>query len=194
MSATVGPTSKMSRAEYLAWETAQPDRHQYLRGEVYAMAGGSPRHNLLAANVLARLHASLRGGACRPFSSDQKIYVPATGDYVYPDATVICGPVELHEGSSDVIENPRVVVEVLSKSTEQHDRGDKWEDYREIPSLTDYVLVSQRVARIEHFGRDADGSWRYRVVGAGGRLELSTGTVLVVDELYEGAFDVPGDS
>lgn len=184
----------MSPSEYLSWERLQPGRHQYLRGEVYDMAGGGPRHNLLGANLLARLHAALRGGTCRPFSSDQKIHVPATGDYVYADATVVCGPVQLHDDTSDVIENPKLVVEVLSKSTEQHDRGDKWEDYREIASLTDYVLVSQRIARLEHFGREADGSWRYRVVGAGGRLELTTGVVLVVDELYEGAFEVPGDA
>ncbi len=158
------------------------------------MAGGSPRHNLLGANVLAALRVALRGGPCRAFTSDQRIHVPATGDYVYADATVICGPVVLHGDSSDVIENPRVVVEVLSKSTEPHDRGDKWEDYREIPTLTDYVLVSQRIARIEHFARGADGSWRYRVVDAGGRVELTSGTVLVVDDLYEGAFEVPGDA
>lgn len=184
----------MSPAEYLAWERDQRDRHQLLRGVVYAMAGGTPRHNLLCARVLARFDAALRGGPCRPFSSDQKIHLPVTRDYVYPDGTVVCGAVELHVDTSDVIVNPRVVVEVLSKSTEQHDRGDKWEGYREIPSLSDYILVSQRVARIEHFGREVDGSWRYRVVSAGGRLELTTGTVLAVDELYEGAFDVPGDA
>lgn len=183
----------MSPREYLEWETAQPGRHQYLRGSVYAMAGGSPRHNLLGARVLEQLGAALRGGTCRPFTSDQKIYVPATGDYVYADGTVVCGPVHLHGDSRDVIDNPRIVVEVLSKSTEQHDRGDKWEGYRDIPSLSDYVLVSQRLPRLEHFAREPDGAWRYRVVGAGGRLTLTTGTVLVVDELYDAAFEVPGD-
>jgi|CXWL01.1.fsa_nt_gi Uma2 family endonuclease len=182
----------MSPAEYLGWERAQPDKHQYLRGEVFAMAGGSPRHNLLGANVIAILHAALRGGPCRPFTSDQKIYLPAVGEFVYPDGTVVCGRVRLHDGTSDVIENPTVIVEVLSKSTEQHDRGDKWAGYREIPSLTDYVLVSQRVPRLEHFGREPDG-WKYRVVGAGGHVELTTRCVLIVDELYEGAFEVPGD-
>lgn len=184
----------MTAAEYLEWERSQRDRHQLLRGEVYAMAGGSPRHNLVCANVLARLHAALRGGSCRPFTSDQKIHIPASGDFVYADAIVICGNVELHAGTPDVVVNPRIVVEVLSKSTEHHDRDDKWEDYRGIPTLTDYVLVSQRSARVEHFARDADGSWRYRVVSAGGRLELTTGTELFIDEVYEGAFEVPGDA
>lgn len=193
MSATTAPLAKMPAAEYLEWERAQRDKHQFLHGEVFAMAGGSPRHNRLCVNVLAQLHANLRGGPCGPFSSDQKIYIPATGNFVYPDSTVVCGPVQLHAGTSDVIDNPKVVVEVLSKSTEQHDRGDKWEDYRSVPSLTDYVLLSQRIARVEHYGRESDGSWRYRVAGPGGRLELTTGLLLVVDELYETAFDVPGD-
>ncbi len=158
------------------------------------MAGGSPRHNLLAVRVLAQLDNALHGGPCRPFSSDQKIHIPATGDDVYADGTVVCGPVQLHEDTSDVIENPLVVVEVLSKSTEHHDRDEKWQGYRAIPPLADYVLVSQRLPRLEHSRRETDGSWRYRVVGVGGQLVLSTGAVLVVDEIYEGTFDVPGDA
>ena len=193
MSVSGAPLSRMSPTEYLAWERTQRDKHQLLHGEVYAMAG-SPRHNRLCARVLARLDEALRGSSCNPFSSEQEIFIPATSNFVYPDATVVCGPVELHAGTNDVIDNPRVVVEVLSKSTEQHDRGDKWEDYRSIPSLTDYVLVSQRLPRLEHFAREADGSWRYRVASAGGRLQLTTGTVLVVDEIFEGAFDLPGDA
>lgn len=194
MSVSNTPLSRMSPAEYLAWERTQREKHQLLHGEVYAMAGGSPRHNRLCARILARLDAALRGSSCGPFSSDQKVFIPATSNFVYPDGTVVCGPVELHPGTNDVIDNPKVVVEVLSKSTEQHDRGDKWEDYRSIPSLADYVLVSQRLPRLEHFARESDGSWRYRVVGAGGRLELTIGTVLVVDEIFEGAFELPGDA
>lgn len=194
MSVSTASLSKMSPSEYLEWERTQRDKHQLLHGEVYAMAGGSPRHNRLCASVLARLDSALRGGPCGPFSSDQKVFIPVTNNFVYPDATVVCGQVQLHEGTADVIDNPHIVVEVLSKSTEQHDRGDKWEDYRSVPSLTDYVLVSQRLPRLEHFAREADGSWRYRVVGAGGRLALTNGTSLVVDEIFEGVFDLPGDA
>ncbi|OJY15628.1 MAG: hypothetical protein BGO98_23390 [Myxococcales bacterium 68-20] len=193
MGVSTAPLSRMTPAEYLEWERTQREKHQLLHGEVYAMAGGSPRHNRLCVRILARLDAALQGGPCGAFSSDQKVFIPASGNFVYPDGTVVCGPVQLHDGTADVIDNPRVVVEVLSKSTEPHDRGDKWEDYRSIPSLSDYVLVSQRLARLEHFAREADGSWRYRVVGAGGRLELTTGTILVVDEIFEGALDLPGD-
>lgn len=188
MGATASP--KMSPVEYLAWERTQPCKHQYLDGEVFAMAGGSLRHNRLCARVVARLDAP----PCAALTSDQKVFVPATGNYVYPDATVICGAVQVHPVSSDVLENPRVVVEVLSKSTEEHDRGDKWQGYRSITSLTDYVLVSQRLPRLELFSRQADGSWNYRVAGPGEKLTLTTGTELIVDDLYEGAFELPADA
>lgn len=183
----------MSPVEYLAWEREQVGRYQYLAGAVFAMAGGSPRHNLLAANVLAALHGALRGGPCRVFTSDQKIHVGATGDYVYADATVVCGAIRLHEPTRDVLENPTLIVEVLSRSTEQHDRGDKWRGYRELPSLTDYVLVSQWAECIEHYAREPDGSWRYRVFGANGNVALACGGSLEVDRVYEGALDVEGD-
>lgn len=95
----------MTPGEYLAWEREQRDKHQYLGGEVFAMAGGSPRHNRLANRVAARLEAGFVDGRCGTLSSDQKVHIPATGNFVYPDCTVICGPVQLHAGTADVIEN-----------------------------------------------------------------------------------------
>jgi Uma2 family endonuclease len=189
---TAAPIARMTSAAFLEWERLQSDKHQLLGGEVFAMAGGSPRHNRLSARVGALLEASLPAG-CRTFSSDQKVFIPASGNFVYPDVTVVCGAISLAPGASDVIDNPRVVVEVLSASTEQHDRGDKWQDYRSVASLTDYVLVSQRLARVEHFGRESDGSWRYRAFGPGDVLELTNGTTLAVDELFEGVSEIPGE-
>jgi len=183
----------MTPEEYLAWEREEPYKHQYIGGEVFAMSGGKPRHNVLGANTTAVLFNALRGTGCRALSSDQKVYCAATGDYVYPDVTVVCGPIELRAGTTDVILNPRIVVEVLSKSTDAHDRGGKWEDYRQIPTLTDYLLVSQRVARVEHFARQTDGAWLLRVIESGQEVHLTTGAVLLVDELFTGAFEVPGD-
>lgn len=182
----------MSAAEYLAWERDQRDRHQRLDGRVYAMAGGSPRHSRLAARLIALLERASAAG-CQPFSSDLKVRIPPQDDFVYPDATVICGPVELHPDTTDVVQNPRVVLEVLSKSTEAHDRGEKWLGYQRLPSLTDYVLVSQREPRIEHFTRGEDGAWAYRIAGPGTRVRLGTGAELEVDAVYDGAFAVPGD-
>jgi Uma2 family endonuclease len=105
----------------------------------------------------------------------------------------VCGALQTEPGTVDVLVNPRIVVEVLSRSTEAYDRGDKWEAYQKAASLTDYLLVAQGAARIEHYRREGDGSWRYRLHGAGGTLTLTNGATLSVDAVYEGAFDMTGD-
>jgi Uma2 family endonuclease len=183
----------MSAPEYLVWEAEQLERHEFYRGEVFAMAGGTPRHNALSAAVTTELGVALRGSRCRVLSADQKIAARDAEHYVYADASVVCGPVELRTGTTDVLANPSIVVEVLSKRTEVYDRGLKWESYRDLPSVTDYVLVSQVAPRIEHFRREADGEWHYSVVQAGGRIVLSNGTRIDVDAVYEGAFELVGE-
>lgn len=188
--ATIQP---MSAAEYLAWERGQTDRHEYHLGEAFAMAGGSPRHNLLAGAVVAELRAALRGKGCHVLTSDQRISAEPERRYVYADAVAVCGKLEVEAGTTDVLANPRVVVEVLSRSTEAYDRGDKWEAYQRISSVTDYLLVEQGAARIEHYQRETDRTWRYRVLGAGEAVTLSNGATLSVDAIYEGAFDLAGD-
>lgn len=182
----------MTPTEFLAWEREQPDKHEYYRGEVFAMAGGSPRHNALVATVTSDLRSALRGGRCRVLSSDQRI---AAGHerYVYADASVVCGQLELQPGTTDVVTNPSVVVEVLSRSTESYDRGQKWEGYQKIDSLTDYLHVSQGELRVEQFQRSGDGTWVYRAAGPGGRIRLPQGGELSVDDLFEGALDLTGD-
>jgi Uma2 family endonuclease len=182
----------MAAAEYLAWEREQSERHHYLRGEVFAMAGGSPRHNALGAAVIGDLRNAFRGGPCRAFTSDQRVAIRDGEHYVYPDVTVVCGPLEFAADTKDTLVNPTVVVEVLSRSTEAYDRGAKWDDYRQLPSVTDYLLVSQASPRIEHFQR-GDGEWHYRVAGAGGRVTLTSGAVLEVDALFRGVFDLEGE-
>ena len=183
----------MSPAEFLSWERTQPTRHEYCGGEVFAIAGGSPRHNALVANITAVLVTGLRGGPCRVLSSDQRIAVRDAEAYVYADATVFCGGLHLQPGTSDVLDNPSAVVEVLSPSTEAHDRGLKWEGYRRITSVRDYLLVSQHVPRIEHYRRESDGSWHYEVAEAGERLKLSNGVVLSVDEVFSGVMDLAAE-
>ena len=154
----------MSAAEYLAWEREQPQKHEFHCGEVFAMAGGSPRHNLLAAAFAAELRAATRAKGCHALSSDQRISASVGERYVYADAVVVCGELRTEPGTIDVLSNPTVIVEVLSASTESFDRGEKWEAYQRLASLTDYLLVSQTAVRVEHYRREADGSWRYRVV------------------------------
>lgn len=182
----------MSAAEFLAWEREQPIRHEFFRGEAFAMAGGSLRHNALSARVVAGLQSTLPA-TCRVFSSDQRVGLGRGERYVYPDVTVVCGAVSVEAGASDVVANPTIVVEVLSNSTEQYDRGLKWEGFQRIPSLTDYVLVSQTEARIEGFQRSADGSWLYRSEGSGGSILVAHGVALVVDQVFAGVFELPGD-
>jgi Uma2 family endonuclease len=187
------PVTRMTAGDYLAWEREQPERHEFLRGEVFSMAGGTPRHNRLTARVIIELGNALRGGPCEVSSTDQRIVAREGEHYVYADASVVCGPMELAHGTKDVLANPSVVVEVLSKSTEAYDRGAKWDGYQAIAALTDYLLVAQNAVHIEHFRREADGEWRYRVAGAGGRVTLSNGTVLDADTIYRGAFELEGE-
>jgi Uma2 family endonuclease len=185
----VAAAERLSAADFLAWERAQAGKHEYHRGEVFAMAGGSPRHNFLSSAAGAELRAALRGAGCHVLSSDQRISAKPGEHYVYADAVVACGALEMEPGTSDVLANPRIIVEVLSRSTEAYDRGDKWDAYQRLPSLTDYLLVSQASAQIEHFHREDDGSWRYRKAEAGDVVRLG-GAVLGVDAVYEGAFDL----
>jgi Uma2 family endonuclease len=178
--------------EYLAWERAQLVRHEFYRGEVFAMAGGSVRHNALCASVIEVLRVQLRG-RCAVLTSDQRVVAAQRERYVYPDVSVVCGPVILEPGTTDVLANPTILVEVLSETTEQYDRGLKWEGYQRIESLTDYVLVSQSGPRIEHFRRDRTRTWTYQLVAAGERLVLSNDAVLDVDAIFAGALELPGD-
>ena len=126
-------------------------------------------------------------------SADAKV-VAHEKHYVYPDVTVVCGPVQTLSGTKDVLENPSVVLEVLSASTESYDRGLKWSGYQRIASLTDYLLVSQSSARIEHFQRGDGGAWTYRAFGPGETVLLSSGARLDVDAVFDGAFDLEGDA
>ncbi|WP_437717020.1 Uma2 family endonuclease [Sorangium sp. So ce448] len=183
----------MSAAEYLAWERSQPAKHEYHLGEVFATAGGSPRHNLLSGAMIAELRAAVRGKGYHVLTSDQWISAEQGQHYVYADSVVVCGPMDTEPGTSDVLTNPCILVEVLSQSTEPYDRGKKWAAYQRLVSLTDYVLVSQTSARVEHYRREADGSWRYRVLEAGDTLTLANGATLSIDAVYEGAFELAGD-
>lgn len=186
-------TGRMSAAEYLEWERGQPAKHEFHLGEVFAMAGGSPRHNFLSAAAGAELRGAVRGKRCHVLSPDQRISARQGERYVYADAVVVCGGVQLEPGTSDVLANPSIVVEVLSPSTETYDRGKKWEAYQRLESLTDYVLVSQTFVRIEHYQREGDRSWRYRSFEAGSTIGLANGGLLAVDAVYEGAFDLPAE-
>ena len=181
----VGPRHRYSYDEYLAYERDSGLKHEYEDGEITAMAGGSRRHNALASRISAALESGRKRG-CVAFQSDQKIRVLATGKATYPDASVVCGPIEGDPSDSlgATITNPTLLVEVLSPSTEQEDRGNKWQHYQLIPSLEEYVLVSQSEARVERYRRLPSGSWEYSYVTSA-TVQLATGAVLDLAALYD---------
>jgi Uma2 family endonuclease len=172
-------------AEYLAWERAQPEKHAYYRGEIFGMAGASEAHNLIVTNVVALLWNGLRGRPCRTYPSDMRVKIPATGLYTYPDASVVCGPSDFEDGEHDTLLNPKLLVEVLSPSTEAYDRGKKLAHYRTIDSLREVLLIAQDEALVDHYVRQSDGAWLLRSMPAGKAVELSSiGCSLAVDDLY----------
>jgi Uma2 family endonuclease len=144
--------------EYIALERkALPDseivRSEYLNGEIIAMSGASFAHNLITANISARLHAHLRDSRCVVFANDMRVSIPQTVSYFYPDVGVVCEEPRFADDVFDTLLNPIVIVEVLSPSTEAYDRGEKFAHYRQLPSLKEYILVSQDKVRVEHYFR-----------------------------------------
>lgn len=177
---------------YLALERETRQRYEWLDGQVYAMAGGTPAHAALAAAALRELGNLAMSRGCVVFSSDLKVRVTATGLSTYPDGAVVCGPLDRSEQDRNAATNPSLLVEVLSDGTEAYDRGEKFAHYRRIPSLRDYVLVSQHTRRIELYSREGD-HWALRVAGEGETLALTAMSgELSVDRVYAGiALDAP---
>lgn len=156
------PHQHVSLDAYTDLEASTGLKHEYYRGSVYAMTGASPRHNLIVANVIALLHAQLRGRACTVYASDQRIKVEQTGLYTYPDISVICGDLRLDSAKRDTATNPTVLVEVLSPSTKDYDRGTKFQHYRTIDTLREYVVISQEMRHIEQYIRQSGDEWLLR--------------------------------
>lgn len=174
-------------AEYLAQERAGETKHELINGEIYDMTGGTTEHARLASRMTLALGAALRGRPCAVFSADLLVRVLATGMVTYPDLSVICGRMERDPEDKNVAVNPIILVEVLSDSTEQKDRGEKFAHYRRIPSLMEYVLVSQHEPRIEVFRRTEAG-WILSEATAGESIKLvSIDGELSVDAVYANA-------
>jgi len=173
--------------EYLDLESASNVKHEFLDGEIYAMAGRTPRHAALTLAVGGALLAQLRGGPCRAFSSDLRVRVPETGLATYPDVTV-CGPLEADPASDATVTNPKVIVEVLSPSTKDYDLGEKFEHYRKLASLEAVLYVSQTDARIESRTRRPDGTWATQEARAGDTVAIDAiRCTLNVDDVYRDA-------
>ena len=167
------PQRRLTEGEYLELERGAGFKSEFLEGEMFAMAGGTLQHSLIATNLAGEFRNRLKGSRCIPFNSDLRIKIAATGLWTYPDLSVLCGPPEFVPGTNDTVLNPSLLVEVLSDSTEAYDRGTKFEHYRQIPTLREYLLVSQKAPRIEQFTRQPDGRWLLNeVAGLEAMLEL----------------------
>ena len=170
-------------ADYLAVERDSEIKHEFDAGDILAMSGGTARHSALAVKIATALETTRRPG-CTVFQSDMRVRIPATGRATYPDASMVCGPLEYdsEDAAHTTITNPVLLVEVLSVTTEKGDRGNKWLHYQRIPSLQEYVLVSQE-PRIEVFRRTSTGTWEYSEVHEGS-VALTSGPTLDLAALY----------
>jgi Uma2 family endonuclease len=155
---------RLTPEEYLVIERAAEYKSEYYNGEMFAMAGASRWHTLIVGNIIGAMRSQIRGKGCRIRSSDQRVHIPTTGLYTYPDVVVTCGQEFYEDNEFDVLLNPILIIEVLSKSTGAYDRGEKFELYRGSESLREYILISQDKILIEQFIRQEDDSWLLRAV------------------------------
>lgn len=177
----------ITAADYLAMERQSPSKSEYLNGRIYAMSGASRNHNRITFNLARRIGNQLDGKPCQGYVSDMRVKVSPTGLYTYPDVVVVCGEPRFEDDQVDTLLNPKVIIEVLSESTEKYDRGEKFTHYRALESVTDYLLVAQHQPCIESFHRQADGSWLYSVAqGLEAHIDIAAiGCALCLEEVYE---------
>ena len=182
------PTQTLySAAEYLALETVATEKSEYRDGQIIPMTGGSTNHNQIIINLIAFIKFKLKDQPFRQFASDVKLWIPATNRYTYPDLMVVKGQPIYHDNRTDTIENPTVIVEVLSKSTQANDRGDKFKVYRTLPSFEEYVLVNQYNRQVEHYVKTHEKRWifsEYDQTDSGIQLE-TVPFEISLDDLYD---------
>jgi Uma2 family endonuclease len=154
------PILKYTAEEYLALEERSLEKHEFYQGEIFAMAGASIEHNQIVKNTLFIIEEQLRKSSkCQIFPSDLKIHSLGNSLYTYPDLSIICGEIEILENNKNVVTNPTVLIEVLSESTQDYDRGGKFKLYRDIPSLKEYILISSLEVLIEKYNKQIDSTW-----------------------------------
>jgi len=181
------PKPFVTPEQYLEIERKAEYKSEYHSGQMFAMAGGSPLHSAIGTNIVGELRNRLRGTSCQPFNSDLRVYIPATGLFTYPDASVVCGQQGLQLFDQDNLVNPVAPFEVLSSSTESYDRGAKFALYQRLPSLQEYMLVSQNAPQVERYARQPNGRWLYELVeGLEASMALEAlGVVLPLAEIFD---------
>jgi Uma2 family endonuclease len=181
---------RFTPAEYLEWEEQQEFRNEFVKGEVYAMTGGTINHSKIAVNLTISIGSHLQSGNCQLLNSDAKVKVAESEAFFYPNLSVSCD--ERDNNADKFISHPCLIIEVLSPATEAYDRGEKFRLYRRSPSLQEYVLVSTTAINVEVFSRDNRGQWLFTAYSAGDIVELNSITCsFPIEQIYAGiAFDV----
>lgn len=184
---------RMTAEEYLAVERTSPGRHEYVNGEVVAMTGASWPHVAVVANLAVALDTQLSPRGSRAVTNDLRVRIGARREYVYPDVVVVCGQPELEEGVFDTLLNPVLIAEVLSPATRDYDRREKWEKYRQIASLRDYLVLSPERPHVERYSRQDERFWLFsETVQFDAVLPLdSVGCTLALRDVYAGVLDTP---
>ena len=157
---------KISIEEYLQMENTEVVKHEYYQGEIFPMSGAKVPHNIISGNIYAMLHARLKGKKCKPFNTDQRIHISSNTLFTYPDISVICGEVITLNNDDYNVLNPTVIIEVLSKSTKNYDRGEKFKLYRDIKTLKEYILVDSESIHIETFRLNENDHWELEEYGS----------------------------
>jgi len=178
----------VSEREYLDAERLALEKHEYYRGEIFAMSGASIVHNKIAMNCALAIGPKLKGKKCQPFGSDLRIHIPKNTLYTYPDISIICGEIETTDDNFDTITNPSVIIEILSSSTRNYDKGEKFTLYREIDSLQEYILIDSERVMFEKFIRNSDNSWQlteYKTMEQSFTIE-TVNIEMQLQQIYEG--------
>jgi Uma2 family endonuclease len=177
---------RFTAAEYLSMERASDVKHEFAFGEIYAMGGASARHVGVVSNIVGELRNQLRQRPCQVYSTDLRLSVDAHRRYTYPDVMVVCDKPQFLDKQLDTLLNPELIVEVLSESTRNYDRGDKFQQYRGIPSFREYLLVDQAKAHVERYSKQNDGTWSLSETDdMNGSIQLdSVGAKLPLAEIY----------
>jgi Uma2 family endonuclease len=189
---TVEPTRRLSPGEYLTHERTAETRSELYAGELFAMSGASRGHNLIVTNLVRVLGTQLLGRECELYANDMRVRIPQTSSYTYPDLVVVCGEPRFEDGELDTLVDPTLIVEVLSPSTADYDRSGKFEHYRTLPSLLEYLVLAQDRAHAELWVRQPDGRWLFSDVSSREAvLRLSSiGCELPLAEVYRRVLEV----
>ncbi len=182
----VPATIATSPQEYLAFERISKEKHEYFQGKVIAMAGASLFHNRLVANLLGEIREALKSKPCEILPSDIRVSIPSGESYMYPDAVIVCGQPEMEDDKFDTLKNPMVIFEILSPSTEDHDRGRKFFFYRQIPSFKEYILVDSTKPFVEVSRQEENGAWKFEIItDPGGEVFISSIQISIsMEEIY----------